>query len=66
MGAAPLLPSDAQAADPRSVTLLEVGRAIGEVTVDDHEVVATVLHLLATGQIRLQGNVRGAGASDLS
>ncbi len=66
MGAAPSLPIEAQAADPISVTLLEVVRAIGEVTEDDHEVVATVLHLLATGQIRLRGNFRGAAASDLS
>ena len=66
MGAAPSLPIRAQAAEPLSVTLLEVVRAIGEVTEDDREVVATVLHLLATGQIRLCGNFRGAGASDLS
>ncbi len=66
MGAAPSLPIEAQAADPMRVTLLEVVRAIGEVTEDDHEVVATVLHLLATGQIRLRGNFRGAGARDLS
>ncbi len=66
MGAAQSLPIQARAAEPLSVTLLEVVRAIGEVTEDDREVVATVLHLLATGQIRLCGNFRGAGASDLS
>ena len=66
MGAAPSLPIEAQAANPISVTLLEVVRAIGEVTEDDHEVVATVLHLLATGKIRIRGNFRGAGAGDLS
>ncbi len=66
MSAAPSLPIEAQAANPISVTLLEVVRAIGEVTEDDHEVVATVLHLLATGQIQLRGNFRGDGAGDLS
>jgi hypothetical protein len=66
MGAAQPLPIRDQASEPLSVTLLEVVRAIGEVTEDDREVVATVLHLLATGQIRLCGNFRGAGARDLS
>jgi hypothetical protein len=66
MSAAPSLPLRDQAAEPLNVTLLEVVRAIGEVTEDDSEVVATVLHLLATGQIRLRGNFRGADASDLS
>jgi len=66
MSAAPSLPIGAQTAEPLNVTLLEVVRAIGEVTEDDHEVVATVLHLLATGQIRLRGNFRGSDTSDFS
>jgi hypothetical protein len=66
MSVAQSLPIGDQAAEPLSVTLLEVVRAIGEVTEDDREVVATVLHLLATGQIRLCGNFRGGGARDLS
>jgi hypothetical protein len=49
-----------------SVTLLEVVRAVGDVTDNDHEVVATVLHLLVSGKIRLRGNFRGSSASDFS
>lgn len=43
-----------------STTLLELVQAILESTDDDREVVATVLHLLRTGQVRLCGNFRGA------
>lgn len=39
-------------------TLLELVQAIGEVTADDREVVATVIHLLESGQVRLCGNFR--------
>ncbi len=54
------------ASEPMSVTLLEVVRAVGDVTDNDHEVVATVLHLLVSGKIRLRGNFRGSSASDFS
>ncbi len=54
------------ASEPISVTLLEVVRAVGDITSDDHEIVATVLHLIASGKIRLRGNFRGSSASDLS
>lgn len=40
------------------VTLLELVTAISEVTEDDREVVATVLHLLRSGRVRLCGNFR--------
>ncbi len=40
------------------VTLLELVRAVGEVTEDDREVVATVLQLLRSGRARLTGNFR--------
>jgi hypothetical protein len=39
-------------------TLLELVEAIAEVTDDDREVVATVLHMLASGRVRLCGNFR--------
>jgi hypothetical protein len=39
-------------------TLLELIEAISEVTEDDREVVATVLHMLASGRVRLCGNFR--------
>ena len=40
-------------------TLLELVQAVAEVTEDEHEVVATVLHLLRSGRVRLTGNLRG-------
>jgi hypothetical protein len=45
-------------------TLLELVRAISEVTDDEREVVATVLHMLSTGHARLGGNFRGSGVED--
>lgn len=51
--------------ETRSTTLLELVRAISEVTDDEREVVATVLHMLATGQARLCGNFRGSSVEDL-
>ncbi len=59
-------PIETPASEPMSVTLLEVVRAVGDITSDDHEIVATVLHLIASGKIRLRGNFRGSSASDLS
>ena len=46
--------------------LLELVRALGEITDDDREVVATVLSLLASGQVRLCGNFRNAPIEDFS
>lgn len=40
-------------------TLLELVRAVSDVTDDDREVVATVMHLLRSGRVRLVGNFRG-------
>lgn len=54
------------ASEPISVTLLEVVRAVGDITSNDHEVVATVIHLLVSGKIKLRGNFRDSSASDLS
>jgi hypothetical protein len=45
-------------------TLLELVRAISEVTEDEREVVATVLHMLSTGRARLCGNFRGSSVED--
>lgn len=50
--------------ETRMTTLLELVRAISEVTDDEHEVVATVLHMLANGHARLCGNFRGSGVED--
>jgi len=43
---------------PHSCTLLELIQVVGEITDDDREVVATVIHLLESGQVRLCGNFR--------
>ncbi len=40
------------------LTLLELVRAVCEVTTDDREVVATVRHMLLSGRVRLTGNFR--------
>lgn len=42
----------------KDYTLLELVEVIAEVTDDDREVVATVLHMLASGRIKLCGNFR--------
>jgi hypothetical protein len=60
MGATPPLRIPADAGQPVTVTLLELVRAIGEVTEDDGEVVAIVRHMLYTGHICLSGNFRDA------
>ncbi|MDX1649453.1 MAG: hypothetical protein R3263_06335 [Myxococcota bacterium] len=44
--------------DPVETTLLELVQVIGEVTDDEREVVATVLHLLRGGRVRLVGSFR--------
>ena len=40
-------------------TLLDLVRAVAEATADEGEVVATVLHLLRSGSVRLTGTFRG-------
>ncbi len=55
------LPEEGEA--PRDLTLLELVRAVGDVTDDEREIVATVLHLLRSGRVRLRGNFRGASLS---
>jgi len=47
---------------PRQLTLLDLVQAVGEVTEDEQEVVATVVFLLRTGRVELRGNFRGSGA----
>ena len=53
------------AVETRAPTLLELVCVIAEVTDDDREVVATVLHMLESGRIRLTGNFRNALPADL-
>jgi hypothetical protein len=37
----------------RELTLLDVIQAVSEVTNSDQEIIATVAHLISTGQVRL-------------
>ena len=53
------LPSPVPVEAPLRVTLLELVGAVCEVTNDDREVVATVLHMLRSGSVELCGNFRG-------
>jgi len=46
------------AEEAQQLTLLELVRAVGEVTDDEDEIVATVLHMLQSGRVRLCGNFR--------
>ena len=41
-------------------TLLELVSAVADITSNEDEIVATVLHLLRSGQVQLCGNFRGA------
>jgi hypothetical protein len=57
MSAAPTkLVDEGLETEPMATTLLELVRALSEVTEDDREVVATVQHMLETGRVRLTGN----------
>ena len=44
--------------EPLQLTLLELVGAVCDVTNSDAEVVATVIHMLETGRVRLSGNFR--------
>ncbi len=48
----------ADSEEGRQFTLLELVRVISEVTEDEEEIVATVLHMLRSGSVRLCGNFR--------
>ena len=45
-------------------TLLDLVRAVSEVTSNEKEVVETIRHLLDTGRVRLCGNFRGQRFTD--
>jgi hypothetical protein len=51
--------------DCLQVTLLDLVRAVSEECESEAEVVATVLHMLATGRARLCGSFRSASLRDL-
>ncbi len=41
---------------PQNLTLLELVEAIADVTDDEQEIVATAMHMLSSGRVRLTGN----------
>lgn len=41
------------------LTLLDLVRTVGEITDDEAEIVATVLHMLRSGTVKLTGSFRG-------
>ncbi|MCZ6463765.1 MAG: hypothetical protein O7A09_05465 [Proteobacteria bacterium] len=51
---------------PTQTTLLELVKVIGEVTQDEREIVATVVHMLRSGSVELVGNFRGSTADDFT
>jgi len=57
MAAAPATVQDMRT---RETTLLELVQAVSSVASSDAEVVATVLHLLRSGRVRLCGSFRGS------
>jgi hypothetical protein len=46
--------------EPHPCTLLELVQVLAEITDDEREIVATVLHMLRSGSVRLIGNFRGS------
>jgi hypothetical protein len=52
--------------EPQAITLLELVRTVAEITDDDKEIVATVLHMLGSGRFRLCGNLRGTPIEELA
>ena len=60
MAAAPSLQIEAITAhEPLHVTLLELVEAVSDVTDNEREVVATVMHMLETGRVRLSVSFSG-------
>ena len=45
-----------------NMTLLELVRTIGEITDDETEIVATVIHMLRSGTVKLTGSFRDTPA----
>ena len=52
-------PRQVQPPEPAQLTLLALVQTVNQVTDDEREVVATIVHLLRTGRVRLCGNFRG-------
>ena len=59
MGIAAISAQTATAVEPHPCTLLQLVQVLSEITDDEHEVVATVIHMLCSGSVRLTGNFKG-------
>lgn len=59
-------PIPAEGSEPEGTTLLDLVRSIAEVTDDEQEIVATVMHMLRSGRVRLTGNFRDAPIEELA
>ena len=44
--------------EPQHLTLLELVKAVADVTDDEQEIIATVCHMLRSGSVKLVGNFR--------
>lgn len=51
--------------EPLPVTLLELVKAVSEVSDNEREVIATVVYMLSTGRVRLSGSFRDASLTQL-
>lgn len=65
MAAATPIPFEIENTEPLQLTLLELVGVVSEVAADDREVVATVVHMLRSGRVRLCGNFRGTPPEEL-
>jgi hypothetical protein len=65
MGTAALSPQTISPVEPHPCTLLELVRVLSEITDDEHEVVATVIHMLCSGSVRLIGNFKGVSFKEM-
>ncbi len=52
-------------ADAVNTTLLDLVRTIGEITDDETEIVATVIHMLRSGSVKLTGSFRDTPTDQL-
>jgi hypothetical protein len=57
---APIDRSETMSLPAVETTLLELVRAVSDITSDDRDVVATVMEMLHSGRVRLCGSVRGS------
>lgn len=59
------IPMEARDEAPPSVTLLELVKAVTEVSETEAEVIATVVYMLSSGSVRLSGNFRDTPPAQL-